>query len=231
MNKMISAAAAMLLAAAAFTACGSASKVSTADTSGTSAPTAAPASVTSAPETTVQLETVRAREIVSDDDAYDYEIYQGGAILTKYKGKEAYVTVPAEIGGAPVTNIGFYCFEAKYGLLSVVLPDTVTTISEFAFSDCADLSSINIPSGVTEIQRGAFAACSSLTEMTLPESVATVNEEAFTGCAAMTSLTIMNPALRYENWGLEELPSLTVYAPAGSETESWASAMGKFSAL
>lgn len=234
MNKMISAAAAVMLAVS-LTGCGSAKKSrsesSEAPAVQTEAASAAQDTVPAETESEVELETVRKRDIVSDNELYDYEIYQGGAILTKYKGNEAFVTVPSEMGGAPVKNIGFYCFEAKYSLQSVVLPDTLTTISEFAFSDCAALTSVNIPAGVTEIQRGAFAACSSLTNVTLPESVATVNEEAFTGCGSLTSLTVMSPSLKYENWGLEDLEGLTVYAPAGSEAETWASAMGKYSPI
>ena len=234
MDKMKGIAAAVILAAA-LTGCGSASKSrsGSSDTTASQTETAAASQENVSAETVPQpeLETVRPRDIISDNELYDYEIYQGGAILTKYKGSEAFVTVPSEIGGAPVKNIGFYCFEAKYSLQSVVLPDTLTTISEFAFSDCAALTSINIPSGVTEIQRGAFAACSSLTQITIPESVSSVSEEAFTGCASLTSLTVMSPSLKYENWGLEDLEGLTVYAPAGSEAETWASAMNKYSPI
>ncbi len=232
MNKMISAAAAVMLAVS-LTGCGSAKKSRGESSEAPAVQTEAGSAAqdTAAAEPGTQPQTVRKRDIVSDNELYDYEIYQGGAILTKYKGNEAFVTVPSEMGGAPVKNIGFYCFEAKYSLQSVVLPDTLTTISEFAFSDCAALTSVNIPAGVTEIQRGAFAACSSLTNVTLPESVATVNEEAFTGCGSLTSLTVMSPSLKYENWGLEDLEGLTVYAPAGSEAETWASAMGKYSPI
>jgi len=220
MNKTLSTAAALMLTAAAFTACGSASKTRTStasDSVSTTAASEASASQTVAgTEPSVQLQTVRERDIVSTDDLYDYEIYQGGAIITKYKGNEADVVVPDEIGGAPVTNIGFYCFEAKYDLKTVVLPDTVTVISEFAFSDCGSLNSINIPDGVTEIQRGAFAACGCLKTMTLPESVAAVREEAFTGCTELESLYAPNPDLDYENWGLEG-SNVIVYSPSNSK--------------
>ncbi|MBP3267801.1 MAG: leucine-rich repeat domain-containing protein, partial [Ruminococcus sp.] len=76
-------------------------------------------------------------------------------------------------------------------------------------------------------QRGAFVGCVSIPEMTLPATVTRVQEEAFTACEGMTSLTIMNPDLAYENWGLEDLPNLVVYAPEGSSAAAWASAMGK----
>ncbi len=178
-------------------------------------------------DTWVPLVTVRERDIVSTDELYDYEIYEGGAIITKYKGNDSVVEVPAEIGGAPVTEIGFYAFEAKYDLEEVYLPDTVTTIGEFAFSDCAALNVISIPPQLREIQRGAFAACTSLREITLPATVERVMEEAFTGCASLTAIYVQNPELAYEAWGIEELP-LIVYADEGTPVAEWASAMGKY---
>lgn len=230
MKREISAAAAIMLAAAALTACGSASKSRT-DSSDAATDAAVQTEAVTEAETApeIQLETVRERDIISTDELFDYEVYNGGTIITKYKGNDANVEIPAEMGGAPVTEIGFYCFEAKYSLVSVTLPETIKTIGEFAFSDCDSLTSINIPDGVTEIQRGAFAACTSLSEMTLPASVSAVSEEAFTGCAGLTALYINNPDLAYESWGLEELDGLTVYAPSGSAAAQWAEAMGKLS--
>ena len=172
------------------------------------------------------LATVRERNIEENGD-FDYEIYEGRTIITKYNGNAANVELPAEMEGVPVCEVGFYCFEANYQLESVTLPETVDIIGEGAFMDCASLSQINIPANLKEVQRGAFVGCISLSEMTLQSTVTRVQEEAFTGCEGMYSLTIMNPDLAYESWGLEDLPNLVVYAPAGSAVEAWASQMGK----
>ena len=229
MKKMISAAAAMMLASAALTACSSVSKTrSSSDVESTAPAQPASASAVSETEPEIQLETVRERDIVSTDELYDYEVYQGGAIITKYKGNDTEVVVPDEMGGAPVTDIGFYAFEAKYDLQTVVIPDTVKTISEFAFSDCTSLSSVNVPDDVTEIQRGAFAACSSLNTITLPASVAAVREEAFTGCSGLMSLYAYNPELVYENWGLDTCENVIVYSPEGSKLQETAQTGGNY---
>ncbi|MBR1824379.1 MAG: leucine-rich repeat domain-containing protein [Ruminococcus sp.] len=172
------------------------------------------------------LATVRDRNIEEAGD-FDYEIYEGRTIITKYNGNAANVELPAEIEGVPVCEVGFYCFEANYQLESVTLPETVDIIGEGAFMDCASLSQINIPANLKEVQRGAFVGCVSLSEITLPATVTRVQEEAFTACEGMYSLTIMNPDLAYESWGLEELPNLVVYAPEGSAAAEWAAAMGK----
>ena len=178
------------------------------------------------PDTYEPLATVRERNIEEAGD-FDYEIYEGRTIITKYKGKAASVEIPSEIEGTPVCEIGFYCFEANFQLESVTLPESVDIIGEGAFMDCSSLTQINIPANLKEVQRGAFVGCIGLSEMTLPATVTRVQEEAFTACEGMFSLTIMNPDLAYENWGLEDLPNLVVYAPEGSSAAAWASAMGK----
>ena len=169
-----------------------------------------------------------ADRVIQETTDFEYTVKDGCAVITKYTGNAADVVIPDTIEGAPVTEISYYAFEAKYDLRSVKLPDTVTLIGENAFMDCSSLEEINIPEAVTGIDRGAFVACTSLKEITLPKNVAYVREEAFTACEGLISVWIQNPDLEYENWGLEELPHVTVYAPGGSKAAKWADAMGKF---
>ncbi len=213
----------LLVCSASIIMCGCNEVGNTVENSNSSAQTTQP---TTEAATIEQTPTVRVPEIQSADE-FEFEIIDGGAVVTGYTGNSTEVEVPAELGGAPVTEIGFYAFEAEYDITSVTLPDTITLIGEGAFMDCESLESINIPQTVTGIDRGAFVACLSLAEITVPESVQYVREEAFTACEAMTLLTIENPDLTYENWGLEELPELMINAPEGSAVEEWAANMGK----
>ena len=164
---------------------------------------------------------------IQTTDSFEYEIIDGSSVITGYTGSSADVLVPTEIGGAPVTKIGSYAFEAEYDITSVTLPDSIVIIGEGAFMDCSSLTEINIPSAVEGIDRGAFVACTSLGSITIPESVKYIREEAFTACEAMTSCNIENPDLAYENWGFEELPELVVHAPEGSAAAAWAESIGK----
>lgn len=176
-----------------------------------------------------EMPTMRVPEIQTADE-FKYEILDGGAVITAYVGSSASVEIPSELGGSPVTEIGFYAFEAKYNIEEIILPDTLITIGEGAFMDCESLVSITIPESVVGIDRGAFVSCTRLAQLTIPENVQYIREETFTACEALTSLTIENPDLAYENWGLEDLPELTIYAPEDSAAAAWAEAMGKFSA-
>ncbi|MBO7395812.1 MAG: leucine-rich repeat domain-containing protein [Ruminococcus sp.] len=169
--------------------------------------------------------TVHVRDVKESTD-FEYVIEEGQTKITKYVGNEQYITIPDSIEGLPVKEISYYAFEANYDIVSVQIPESVTLIGEDAFMDCASLEEVNIPEAVTGIDRGAFVACTSLTEITIPQNVAYVREEAFTACEGLTSLRILNPDLKYENWGLEDLPDLVIYAPEGSEVLNWAQEKG-----
>lgn len=127
----------------------------------------------------------------------------------KIKGN---LTIPADIGGYPVTVIGKMAFLECEGLTGMTLPDTVTTIEEKAFDGCKNLKTINIPDSVTSVGEYAFAycdferitlsksltsisgamfhACSSLKSVTIPDSVTVINGYAFNRCTSLESVKI-----------------------------------------
>ena len=129
-----------------------------------------------------------------------------------------------------VKEIGFYAFEAQ-PITSVAIPESVAVIGEGAFIDCASLGSIRLPSALKTIEMGAFAGCSALTEMTIPAGVKEIKRGAFAGCGSMKSLVIESSELGYGEWGIEDLPDLTVYAAEGSAASEWAGNMGKYSVI
>jgi hypothetical protein len=93
----------------------------------------------------------------------------GGAItITRYTGGDAAVTIPSTITGRPVTCIGDFAFSRLpwypigSGLLSVTIPNSVTSIGDSAFSECFMLTNAWIGSGVTNIGDRAFYNCGSL---------------------------------------------------------------------
>lgn len=176
-----------------------------------------------------EIPTEKEPEILLTDE-FEYEVIDGGAVITGYIGNQSDVVIPDTLGDAPVTEIGFYSFEAEYDIASVTLPDSIMIIGEGAFMDCTSLEEINIPETVVGIDRGAFVCCTSLKNLVIPESVKYIKEEAFTACESLTSLTINNSDLVYENWGIEELPELRIVAADGSSVAAWAESMGIFSA-
>lgn len=74
----------------------------------------------------------------------------------------AYVVVPAEYNGKPVTGIAAKAFFDEQIIQEVVLPDTITFIGERAFDYMNTITSITLPDSVIEIRAEAFTDCANL---------------------------------------------------------------------
>jgi len=79
---------------------------------------------------------------------------------------------------------------ACINLVSVTIPNTVTSIGQGAFSDCSGLTNINIPANVTSIGLATFLNCTSLANITIPDSVTSIGEAAFQNCSSLTNINI-----------------------------------------
>ena len=142
---------------------------------------------------------------------YDYVLVEEGICLSKWKGPDTIVTVPSEIDGFAVVDLGqafahsnvvavkilsnvkSVAKSAFYGcssLVSVEIPTGVTSIGSSAFSDCSSLESIEIPTGVTSIGENAFWNCSSLASIVIPVGVTCISDGTFYGCSDLTSIVI-----------------------------------------
>ena len=105
------------------------------------------------------------------EKAFEYIVENGTATITRYKGSQTTVIVPASIDGYTVKSIGDDAFKGS-SIVSVSLPDTLASIGWFAFSDCSSLKSAIIPKSVTEIGYEAFSNCKRLTIYTDADSYA-----------------------------------------------------------
>lgn len=108
------------------------------------------------------------------------------------------------------TRIENWAFYKCNSLISVIIPNSVTSIGDFAFYKCDSLISIIIPDSVTSIGCQTFYGCSALTSITIPNSIINIGNNAFGKC---TSLPIINN-LRYADTYLVEVvdKSLSTYS-------------------
>lgn len=92
------------------------------------------------------------------------------------------ITVPATLGGVPVTSIGesAFAYGSNPALKKVTLPDTVTDISEYAFS-YSDISEINLPDSIKTIGSGAFED-TKIEKVKIPAGAEYIGESVFSGC-------------------------------------------------
>ena len=128
--------------------------------------------------------------------------YEGVSYNVIHIGNDAFygcgsllsVTIPES-----VTSIGISAFSSCPSLTTVIIPASVTHIGDWAFPGCYNLTSVNIPKGVTSIGYGAFWSCRSLTSVILPDGVRSIGEKAFQDCQNLISITIPESVMSIGN--------------------------------
>jgi uncharacterized repeat protein (TIGR02543 family) len=156
------------------------------------------------------------------------------AKITKYNGAGGAVTIPSDIGGHVVIEIGQQAFYQRTDVTSITIPETVKTLGVYAFAG-SGITSVVVPESVTEIS-SAFNNCTSLTSATITastnykvfsgpifkgctnlvsvefgEKVLRIGEETFKGCTNLT--TVLIPGVNYiDNYTFEKCTSLTSIA-------------------
>ena len=150
--------------------------------------------------------TVFAAEQTNPLDYLTYEIADGEVTITDCDTSiSGELTIPETIEGYPVTRIGYFAFEYCADLTNVTIPDSVIYIGSGAF-DCTGLISVIIPRSVTNISNSTFSYCTGLTSIVLHNSITSIGDDAFESCTALTSVmipdsvkSIGNGAFRYCN--------------------------------
>lgn len=202
MKRRITLAAAVLLAVISLTACGKAEPSSADESSAASGSVTSSAETTSAPDesTPAESETSAASETPVTEEApeqtpqtadfeFEHSDELGGAVITKYNGTDADVTIPDTLNGEPVVAIGEEAFGDNKTITSVVIPEGVTELQTGAFLGCRSLTSVSIPSTLAIIGDRSFmdTAC---TEIVLSDNITYLGSSAFEYCPSLKSVTI-----------------------------------------
>lgn len=144
-----------------------------------------------------------------DDIVYVYEVLDDGTLSVQRFSSDAvhkFISVPSEIDGKTVSEVGGALFKNDDDVKKVVLPDTVTRIGEDTFYytssmkeliinghvtyvgmhgiyGCDSLKALTFKDGLTELDENAVAMCKDLSDIYLPETVENINIANFYGCA------------------------------------------------
>lgn len=118
-----------------------------------------------------------------------------GYIVTGDSGQATTIVIPETHEGLPVVGIGERAFAySKHtsDILSVTIPDSVTTIENNAFYSRHELVTINIGenSKLTTIGNNVFSGCRALTAIFLPASVSEIGNSAFNNCGSLDIITV-----------------------------------------
>lgn len=147
------------------------------------------------------------------------------AVIVRYKGTAADVTIPSRYKGKPVTMIDHAAFYNS-AVTSVTIPDSVTSIRDSAFVFCSQLTNISIPNSVTAIGSFAFDGCTKLESITLPSSLSTIQSYAFYNCGNLKTIRIPVSVTSIGNFAFDGCPSSMTVTYSGSKKQWDAIAKG-----
>ena len=111
---------------------------------------------------------------ISGSGAMSPSLFQDDSEFHRHQDEIVSVSLPEGL-----TSIGDYAFTKCWNLTSVTIPEGVSSIGESAFEECYNLSSAVIPDSVVSIGNGAFQLCTSLTSLSLPKNLAEIGDFAF----------------------------------------------------
>ena len=135
---------------------------------------------------------------------YTYVLLEdGGARITGYDGEDAELTVPAELDGHPVREIGNDAFYGCESLTAVTLPIGLTSIGENPFRSSDLLAKINVSpddpvfaqiDGVLYEKATktliSYPAGKEGNSFAVPDGILAIGDRAFIGCDSLTTVTL-----------------------------------------
>ena len=155
---------------------------------------------------------------------FTYQLYTDHAVLTAYTGEDAFVSVPEEADGLPVTAIKG-AFAGNTAVQLVDLPKTVTAVSYGtggigAFENCTALQAVSMIL-TSRVEYHSFRNCSALQTATLPQTVTLVGAGAFAACTSLNTLRVYSSDCTFG--AASAVPAETVlYGYAGSTAQAYA---------
>ena len=82
---------------------------------------------------------------IETEGDYTYTVVEGEAMLMKYTGADADVTVPDALGGCPVTVVKTDAFEDLEALETLRFPDTLRMLESDSIRGCTALKGVYVP--------------------------------------------------------------------------------------
>jgi len=162
--------------------------------------------------------------ITSNTEPYTVEVTYKGDYNYDYKGV---VNIPYSVEYNDVTYlvtaIGEEAFNKCLELVSVSIPNTVTSIGPKAFEVCSVLA-VEIPNSVTFIGNNAFNGVS-LTSIVFPNSLTNLSEDAVVCWSNSLVSAVLPSTITDLGWAMfcqcVNLDSLTCYAEVPPTTNGW----------
>ena len=81
-------------------------------------------------------------------------------------------------------------FHGRRDIVSIVLPESVTTIGQNAFGQCTNLERVKFPRHLATIENSAFHGCTALKSVSLPPYLEAIGSYAFFACGTLEEVCL-----------------------------------------
>ena len=134
--------------------------------------------------------TVSAQET---NGIYTYTVTDGKATLTDVDQELVQATnliIPSEIGGYPVVGMNGNLFENCKDIVTVTLPEGLTSLRGAVFLNCKNITTVTVPTSLTDVDVAPFNGCDALTTIHWGNGIETIPPNIFEGCFGLKNVTL-----------------------------------------
>ena len=144
--------------------------------------------------------------ISGDGAMQDYTWSTSGTTAPWYSYRSQIVTVVLPDG---ITSVGNNAFRNCSALTQINLPEGITSIGASSFAFCRQLSAVSIPGSAESLGGSAFYECSGLTSVELRPGLAEIGDSAFHKCTALTEISLPASVMRIQSKAFNGCSALT----------------------
>lgn len=110
---------------------------------------------------------IRMKQIETENGYIEYEIKNGKALITGFRGTASRIRLPGQIEGCPVIAVDRRAFLSKKGLYALHFPDSIEEVGDWAFAHCDHLTELSFPRRDVRFGRTVFKNCQRLKRIEL----------------------------------------------------------------
>lgn len=147
-----------------------------------------------------------------------FKIEKGVVTGLNNKDYEGDIIVPEYDNHIRVTQIAAEAFANCERIISVQIPDSITSIGKFAFFNCKRLKAVTLGHGINKIERSAFQNCEALESIELHYGIPEIASWTFAGCKSLKEVVIPNGVKYIGHQAFADCVSLEHIDTLSSET-------------
>lgn len=102
---------------------------------------------------------------IEEEAVLEWKKVQDGVCITGCTSSLRELSVPEQIAGLPVVQIGDYAFQGMDELETAVLPSGIRHLGDHAFFNCMQLRELTVYDGITYVGDGSFKNCDKLEQI------------------------------------------------------------------